>query len=207
MSVKREANSNGIEKITRICTTCTNICELSIGYSLEGMMYWDSDYSSKTHQLNPESDEYDKDNDFSLDKLFNSLPTNLVSLDVSKFQIKDRHLKLITERCPKLSNLDLSETFITTKSLDTLKANLPQLCRLTVTSLWIKDEKKYQTLFEQGKMPQLKYFCPVMKYGFGYESDFSDPMDEIEEKGLKELFPNVNFADEVKFRIAHPDQD
>ena len=46
-----------------------------------------------------------------------------------------------------------------------------------------------------------------MKYGFGYESDFSDPMDEIEEKGLKELFPNVNFADEVKFRIAHPDQD
>ena len=98
---------------------------------------------SKTHQLNPESEDYGNDNDFPLDQLFNSLPVNLESLDVSEFQIKDRHLMLIITRCPNLKALDLSETYITIESLYNLKVNLSQLCRLTVSSIWITDLRKY----------------------------------------------------------------
>ena len=193
-----------IEKITNICTSCVNLKELGMGYALEDMMYWDSDcwYQSRNHHLNPESDGYEQDNpDFPLDNLFNNLPTNLEALDVANFQIKDRHLKLITERCPKLKYLDLTETFITTKSLDVIKDELPGLRRFSVSSMWI-GTPRYQALFEQGKMPRLKYFWPLKKVDdFGTLQNLKS---EIEKQNLVELFPNVNLAEEAEFRIAHP---
>ena len=171
-----------IEELTRICSFCCNLKELSMGNMLPPR--WDIDYESPRHQLNPESEEYIKDNDFPLDGLCKNLPQSLESLDISQFQLKDRHLEMISERCQKLKVLDITETFITIKSLDTIKDNFPHLSRLSVSSIWIPIEK-YQTLFEEGKMPNLKYFWPLKKSRKNLSDRMDDPFGKIQKfKGL-----------------------
>ena len=89
---------------------------------------------------------------------------------------------------------------------------MPLLKRLTISSMWIKDVKQYQTLFKDGAMPTLQYFWPKLKRLYNYKKHRrldSHPIDDIKEKVelMQELFPNINLADEAKYRITHPNPE
>ena len=91
------------------------------------------------HELIPRSDKYHHDNvEFPLDPVINSFPSKLEALDMSLHRIKDRHVSLIVQRCPKLHTLDINATYITERSFDIIIDNMSEtLVRLSVSSYWV----------------------------------------------------------------------
>ena len=90
------------------------------------------------HELSPRSATYNQDNKEPLDPVINSFPPGLEALDMSLHRIKDRHVSLIVQRCPKLHTLDINSTYFTQRSIHTIKDNLCEtLVRLSLSSYWV----------------------------------------------------------------------
>ena len=90
------------------------------------------------HELSPRSVTYNEDNKEPLDPVINSFPQGLEALDMSLHRIKDRHVSLIVQRCPKLHTLDINATYFTQRSIHTIKDNLCEtLVRLSLSSYWV----------------------------------------------------------------------
>ena len=85
-------------------------------------------------------------------KTYTTIP-NIQKLSLSHLNVTDDNVKILVQRCDKLTELDLQNTSITGQAVTYIIENLSQ----TLTRILLPDQIDISIVLQLGSMPKLKY--------------------------------------------------